>query len=82
MALMATDYKQGKTSDFYEFHIDKEEYTCDIFQSRRKKRFRFCSLKIHLLCATNNVTYPSLCVFCYVNIESQGSIQLKTIGKC
>ncbi|XP_078005220.1 uncharacterized protein LOC144455665 [Phascolarctos cinereus] len=85
VTVTATDHIQAKekmASDAYQWEIDEEEYSCDIFQSRRRKKIRFCSLKIHLLCGTNNITYPSLCVFCYVNIASQGKVQLKNIGKC
>ncbi|CAH7027822.1 Gm36368 [Phodopus roborovskii] len=44
--------------------------SCSHYQKKYVQKKHICSIRVSPLCASNNVTYPNSCVYCFANIES------------
>ncbi|XP_054573996.1 uncharacterized protein LOC114235365 isoform X1 [Eptesicus fuscus] len=48
--------------------IPQKGISCSHYQLKSVQRKRVCSIRVSPLCASNNVTYPNSCVYCFANI--------------
>uniref|UniRef100_A0A8C2LYN2 Predicted gene, 36368 n=1 Tax=Cricetulus griseus TaxID=10029 RepID=A0A8C2LYN2_CRIGR len=39
------------------------------YQKKFVQKKHICSIRVSQLCASNNVTYPNSCVYCFANIS-------------
>ncbi|XP_072806224.1 ovomucoid-like [Vicugna pacos] len=63
-------------------NTDYEELSCSYYQKKSVQRKRVCSIRVSLLCASNNVTYPNYCVYCFANIALNLTLEVQHSGKC
>ncbi|XP_006148123.1 serine protease inhibitor Kazal-type 9 isoform X1 [Tupaia chinensis] len=43
--------------------------SCSHYQKKAMQEKHICSIRVSPLCASNNVTYPNSCVYCFANIS-------------
>ncbi|XP_023571152.1 ovomucoid-like isoform X2 [Octodon degus] len=43
--------------------------SCEAYEREDEQEKHTCSIRLSPLCASNNVTYPNSCVFCFANIS-------------
>nr|XP_020139346.1 ovomucoid-like [Microcebus murinus] len=55
---------------------------CDHYQKKSEQQKRICSIRVSLVCASNNVTYPNSCVYCFANIALNFTLGIQYRGKC
>uniref|UniRef100_A0A8C6QSI7 Predicted gene, 36368 n=1 Tax=Nannospalax galili TaxID=1026970 RepID=A0A8C6QSI7_NANGA len=55
---------------------------CSYYQKKFAQKKHTCSIRVSPLCASNNVTYPNSCVYCFVKIALNLSLQIQHSGKC
>uniref|UniRef100_A0A8C5LK64 Predicted gene, 36368 n=1 Tax=Jaculus jaculus TaxID=51337 RepID=A0A8C5LK64_JACJA len=56
--------------------------SCSHYQKKFIQRKHVCSIRVSPLCASNNVTYPNSCVYCFANIALNLTLQIKFSGRC
>ncbi|XP_037364894.1 ovomucoid-like isoform X2 [Talpa occidentalis] len=54
-----------------------KEIMCDYYQKKFVHEKHICSIRVSPICASNNVTYPNSCVYCFAKILS-----VQHPGKC
>uniref|UniRef100_A0A8C9QCT0 Kazal-like domain-containing protein n=2 Tax=Marmotini TaxID=337730 RepID=A0A8C9QCT0_SPEDA len=55
---------------------------CNYYQKKSVQREHTCSIRASPLCASNNVTYPNSCVFCFANIALNLTLTVQYNGIC
>ncbi|XP_039095354.1 serine protease inhibitor Kazal-type 9 [Hyaena hyaena] len=55
---------------------------CDYYQKKIVQQKSICSIRVSPLCASNNVTYPNSCVYCFANIALKNTLKVQYGGKC
>uniref|UniRef100_A0A494BBC5 Predicted gene, 36368 n=1 Tax=Mus musculus TaxID=10090 RepID=A0A494BBC5_MOUSE len=56
--------------------------SCSHYQKKFVQRKQICSIRVSPLCASNNVTYPNSCVYCFANVALNLTLQIQYSGKC
>ncbi|XP_054573997.1 ovomucoid-like isoform X2 [Eptesicus fuscus] len=56
--------------------IPQKGISCSHYQLKSVQRKRVCSIRVSPLCASNNVTYPNSCVYCFANMPIEKFILL------
>ncbi|XP_028017302.1 ovomucoid-like isoform X3 [Eptesicus fuscus] len=62
--------------------IPQKGISCSHYQLKSVQRKRVCSIRVSPLCASNNVTYPNSCVYCFANIALDFTLRIQYNGKC
>ncbi|XP_006148124.1 ovomucoid isoform X2 [Tupaia chinensis] len=56
--------------------------SCSHYQKKAMQEKHICSIRVSPLCASNNVTYPNSCVYCFANIALNHTLKIQYNGKC
>ncbi|XP_076769139.1 ovomucoid-like [Arvicanthis niloticus] len=73
------------TSYYFSYVISETSFkviSCNHYQKKIVQRKHICSIRVSPLCASNNVTYPNSCVYCFANIALNLTLQIQYSGKC
>ncbi|XP_042120030.1 serine protease inhibitor Kazal-type 9 isoform X2 [Peromyscus maniculatus bairdii] len=63
LAFLATSYFLYVIGD-----TSPQVISCSHYQKKSVQKKRVCSIRVSPLCASNNVTYPNFCVYCFINM--------------
>nr|XP_048275389.1 serine protease inhibitor Kazal-type 9 [Myodes glareolus] len=77
LAFLATSYFSYVISDS-SFKV----ISCSHYQKKFVQKKHICSIRVSPLCATNNVTYPNSCVYCFARISLNFTLRIQYSGKC
>nr|XP_058162307.1 ovomucoid-like [Dasypus novemcinctus] len=55
---------------------------CSHYQKKFEHKRHICSIRTSPLCASNNITYPNSCVYCFANIALKFTLKVQYHGKC
>uniref|UniRef100_A0A1D5RLK8 Predicted gene, 36368 n=2 Tax=Mus TaxID=862507 RepID=A0A1D5RLK8_MOUSE len=78
LVLLATSY-------YFLYVIGETSFkviSCSHYQKKFVQRKQICSIRVSPLCASNNVTYPNSCVYCFANVALNLTLQIQYSGKC
>uniref|UniRef100_A0A8I6GKI9 Serine protease inhibitor Kazal-type 9-like n=1 Tax=Rattus norvegicus TaxID=10116 RepID=A0A8I6GKI9_RAT len=74
LAFLATSY-------YFSYIIGETSFkviSCSHYQKKSVQRKHTCSIRVSPLCASNNVTYPNSCVYCFANSNQYSGKCLKS----
>uniref|UniRef100_A0A8C0WT25 Kazal-like domain-containing protein n=1 Tax=Castor canadensis TaxID=51338 RepID=A0A8C0WT25_CASCN len=66
----------------YVFGDSFKVISCDYYRSKLAQKKRICSIRVSPVCASNTVTYPNSCVYCFANIALNHTLKVQYHGIC